>query len=238
MIVGGGPSAGAGEMWEHWEMSRRRHGLWAWTNARTLMRLRFVRMLGVLIVVALGSSCGGGSGDDASEQTESERAEGTSSTGSAGDPVDVDDVSGVESVDRRPEVLSEVGGPDAFVITVDEVAGQLSRFESWSYIEAGSQIDFIDGEILWDVEIDDVLSGSLLPLSFSPVEFEMMGSVDHTLERLEGVELSSLDAAAAEFEVDGAELWAGEQLVLAFVDDALVYVEAFALAAVEPEVDS
>ena len=146
------------------------------------------------------------------------------------DDVGIDDVAGIESVDRRSEVLALVGGPDAFVISLDEVGGEVSRLESWSYYEAESQIDFIDGEILWDVEIDDVPDGMLLPLGFTPTEFTMLSSVDEVLAGLEGVELEPLVEAAAEFEVEGAELWVGEQLALVFIDDALVYVEAFALA--------
>lgn len=141
-----------------------------------------------------------------------------------------------ESVDRRPAFLSELGGPDAFVITVDEFDGTVSRFESWSYYSAGTQIDFVDGELLWDIEVGGLPDGTWLPLMYEPMEFTMLASVEATLAALGDVDLRPVDAVSA-FEVDGAELWAGEQLALAFVDDALVYVETFPLAPGEQEVE-
>lgn len=148
--------------------------------------------------------------------------------------VDPADFVGLELTDRRPAILSELGAPDAFVITVDEIDGAVSRFESWSYHDARTQIDFVDGEVLWDLETEPLPDGSWLPLGYSPMEFEMFASVDETLESLGDVELSEVDAT--DVEVEGAELWAGEQLLLAFVDDQLVLVETFPLSPDEPEV--
>lgn len=205
---------------------------------------RTVAVGAVLVLAACGGGDDGGGGDGgsgadtvATVDTE-DIGEATQPDGGGEGEVTLEDVAGFESVDRRSELLSELGAPDAFVITVDELGGEVSRLESWTYYEAGSQIDLIDGEILWNVEIDDLPDGSLLPLTYSPMEFEMLASVDDTLAALDGVDLIQLEAATAEFEVDGSELWAGEQLALAFVDDALVYVEAFALAPEEPEVES
>lgn len=128
-----------------------------------------------------------------------------------------------------------MGSPDAFVITVDEVNGEWSRFESWSYLNAGVLIDFVDGEVLWETVIDDVPDGSLLPLDYAPDEFVMLSSSNETFSLLDGAELTPVDSAV-DFDVEGAELWAGEQLALGFVDDRLIYVESFVLAPGEQEV--
>lgn len=133
------------------------------------------------------------------------------------------------SVDRRGAVLSELGGPDAFVITVDDVDGSVSRFESWSYFEAATQIDFVDGELLWDVAIDALPDGSWLPVMYDPMDFTMLASRADTLAGLGDVDLRRV-ASDADLEVAGAELWAGEQLLLMFVDDQLISVETFPLA--------
>ncbi len=143
----------------------------------------------------------------------------------------------VASIDRRPVMLGQLGGPDAFVITVDEIDGTISRFESWSYFDARTQIDFVDGEVLWDLEIDDVPDGTYLPLLYSPMEFEMLASVGATLASLDDVELVRVDDGDG-LDEPGSELWAGEQLVLGFADDQLVYVETMPLAAGEPEAGS
>jgi len=205
-----------------------------WVSGRVPAR-RGVGVIALAIGAVLGVACGGSSGDSTDDSTGSDDvATGDAAGGDASsqaDPIGVEDVAGFESIDRRGELLAELGGPDAFVITVDEIGGEVVRFESWSYYEATSQIDLVDGEILWDIEIDDVPDGMLLPLTFSPMEFTMLSSVDDVLGVLEDVELESLGTAAAEFEIEGAELWVGEQLVLAFVDDALIYVETYALAA-------
>ena len=182
----------------------------------------------------------GGDGDGAAETGSS--VEIGSATADAVDDADLAELDelgalfvDVESVDRRPELLAELGGPDAFVITVDEVDGTLSRFESWSYFAAGTQIDLVDGEVLWDIATEPLPDGSWLPLMYDPSEFTMMASRDDTLGSLEGVELSRIESDV-DVEVDGTEVWAGEQLMLGFVDDHLVYVETFPLAPGEPEV--
>lgn len=143
-------------------------------------------------------------------------------TGSANDGADtsVAEQPATESVDDRSAVLAEIGAPDAFVVSVDEVDGEPARFESWTYYDADTQIDFLDGTLLWDIEIEPIDDGSFLPLQYAPGEFTMLASKADVVAELGGVELSEVDTTA--FEVEGAELLAGEQLLLAFVDDGLV----------------
>lgn len=207
-----------------------------WEQASTW---RVGRVVSSVVVVAIVTACGGGSDDTAGDSDGASSRDGDDGVQSIDADVPIDELGAaladVESVDRRPAVLSELGGPDAFVITVDEVDGTVSRFESWSYFGAATQIDFVDGELLWDIEIGGLPDGTLLPLMYEPMEFTMLASVDDTLAALSGVDLQSV-AAAADFEVEGAELWAGEQLALAFVADQLIYVETFPLAPGDQEV--
>lgn len=145
-----------------------------------------------------------------------------------------DDVVGEDVVgeDRRPDVLAELGGPDAFVVSVDEVDGGVVRFESWRYYETATQIDFADGEVLWSVAIDPLLDGSLYPLWFDPAEFVMLASRDKVMAVLGDVALTEIDVD--DEAMPGAVLLAGDQLLLGFVDDKLVYVETFPLSPEEP----
>lgn len=197
--------------------------------------------MAVLLFVAPGVACGGG--DDGNTDTDidievdtdvvtSDRAV-TQVTAADIDNAELAELKAtyvdVESQDRRPALLAELGGPDAFVITVDEIAGTVSRFESWSYFAEGTQIDLVDGEVLWDVAIEVLPDGTWLPLMYDPREFTMLASKADTLAAIADVTLARLDSDV-DIEVDGAEVWAGEQLVLAFVDDRLVYVESFPLA--------
>jgi hypothetical protein len=203
----------------------------------------------VAATLVLASGCGGGGDETSTDEsatgaTSSEESSG-GEPGGGDEPATIDPgtpiedlgevLADVESIDRRPAVLSELGGPDAFVITVDEVGGTVSRLESWTYFSAQTQIDFIDGELLWDIEIEPLAEGAWLPRGYSPVEFTMLASVDDTLASLTDVDLQPVEAVT-DFEVEGAELWAGEQLALGFIDDRLIYVETFPLAPGEQEV--
>ena len=195
---------------------------------------RLRRVAGCCALALALAACGGGDGDTATPSPGAEQAP----AGEIG-PADLADLGAtfadVESIDRRPALLADIGGPDAFVITVDEIDGTLSRFESWSYFAAGTQIDLVDGEVLWDIAIDPLPDGSLLPLMYDPMEFTMMASRDDTLRTLEGVDVRRIESDV-DVEVDGTEVWAGEQLMLGFVDDHLVYVETFPLAPGEQEI--
>lgn len=143
---------------------------------------------------------------------------------------------GAAFVDDRPSVLERLGAPDSFQITLDEIEGVMVRFESWSYHDLGSRIDFVDGAAAWNIEIDDIPNGSLLPIWYTPVDFELL----MTLEEAKGVatDLSPAGQSPTAIDLsDGGEdyedttLLAGDQIMLGFVDDALVYVETFALSA-------
>jgi hypothetical protein len=190
-----------------------------------------VRAACFVLAVAAGVGCGGGSDDAAETSTDDSETGAPVAVELTDDELAAiaDEVADVVPIDRRPSVLAELGGPDAFAITVDEVDGVVSRFESWSYYEAGTQIDFVDGELLWDIEIAGVPDGSFLPLMFDPMEFTMLTSRAEVTAALGDVELTRV-TADTDLTVDGAELWTAEQLVLAFVDDRLVYAETFVLA--------
>ncbi|MEA3503395.1 MAG: hypothetical protein U9R47_11505 [Actinomycetota bacterium] len=141
--------------------------------------------------------------------------------------------SDVEGVDRRPGILAELGGPDAFVVTVDEVDDTVVRLESWRYYETATQIDFIDGEVLWSVAIDSLPDGTLYPLWYDPAEFTMLTSMEEVLSVLDDVALTEIDPG--EEAMPDTVLLAGDQLLLAFTDDKLVYVETYPLSPEESE---
>jgi len=96
-------------------------------------------------------------------------------------------------VDRRPAILAELGGPDAFVITVDDVDGTVVRSESWRYYEVATQIDFVAGEALWSVAIDSLPDGTIYPLWYAPGEFTTLASMEEVLSVLGDVALTEID---------------------------------------------
>jgi hypothetical protein len=131
------------------------------------------------------------------------------------------------AIDRRPEIRAHLGGPDAFVLTVDEVDGELVRFESWMYYETATQFDLAGGELLWSVDLDVLPDGSLYPLGYDPDMFEMLASTAEVRALLPDVELT--EVPLKDKAIPGGLFLAGEQLLLAFVDDKLIYAESFAL---------
>ena len=138
-----------------------------------------------------------------------------------------------DTEDRRPDLQAELGGPDAFVVTVDEVGGRAVRFESWMYYEAATQIDMVDGEVLWTIDVEPLPDGTLYPLQYDPGEFILLASMSDVQAGLVDVDL--VEVSVGEEVVPGGVFLAGDQLLLGFVDDRLVYVETFPLA---PEGDT
>lgn len=141
------------------------------------------------------------------------------------------------SVDRRPEIRAMVGPPDSFTIWVDEIEGTTVRFESWSYHDLLTRFDFVDGELVWTVELEPLPDGSLYPLFYDPAEFEPLMTVETARTLLQdaspGTDVVELDLAGGEDPdpaLVGGTALVGDQIVLGFADGLLVYVESFALA--------
>ncbi|MEO1058433.1 MAG: hypothetical protein AAFY28_16115, partial [Actinomycetota bacterium] len=139
---------------------------------------------GLLVVV---SACGGGSdggGDDATDGTDGATTGGTTDAiettdGEFGE-LDIEGLPSLEELDeeggddQRPALMSELGTPDAFRISFDEVDGRASRYETWIYHEAASQVELIDGEVLWTVSLDELPDGTIYPLAYNPNEFTLL----------------------------------------------------------------
>lgn len=174
------------------------------------------RVLAVLIAIVLIGSC---------------------SSESTVDTVGLDEAIAASAsfVDDRPAVLERLGAPDSFQVTLDEIEGVMVRFESWSYHDLGSRIDFVDGAVAWNIEIDDLPNGSLLPVWYSPSDFELL----MTLDEAQTIAMNLSPAGQPPIVVDlseggedfsGSTLLAGDQIILGFVDDLLIYFETIALA--------
>jgi hypothetical protein len=141
------------------------------------------------------------------------------------------------SVDRRPEIRAMVGPPDSFTIWVDEIEGTTVRFESWSYHDLLTRFDFVDGELLWTVELESLPDGALYPLFYAPEEFEPLMTLEAARTLLQNaspdMDVVELDLAGGEDPdpaLVGGTALVGDQIVLGFADGLLVYVESFALA--------
>jgi hypothetical protein len=130
--------------------------------------------------------------------------------------------------DARPEIVDQLGPPDAFTVTMQEVEGQMVRQEEWAYFDEATRIDFVDGSLVWTVDIEPVPEGSLLASYYDPLAFQARMSLDEVRALLPGQDLAVVDLAEAD--MPGGVAVAGDQILLGFDQDQLVYVQTFALA--------
>jgi len=150
-------------------------------------------------------------------------------------PQQLDDAWTAPTVDDRPGVVELLGQPFAFKVTFEEVDGTVVRFESWVYPELSTRVDFIDGEALWTIEIDTVPDDTFFPGWYDPLSFTVAMPRDDVVDVVTaaspaGVEPEAIPLDDAGPEFAGATMLVGDQIILGFADDQLVYVETLPLS--------
>jgi len=134
----------------------------------------------------------------------------------------------VTPLDSRPTVLEEMGPPDAFLIKFQELEGQNVRWETWSYFDFTTLFEFIDGELIWTIELEEVPNGSIFAHWYDPADFRAGMSSADVKDLFSDQELLEIDLAALDLE--GGLALAGDQILLGFDNDQLVYVETVILS--------
>ncbi len=147
---------------------------------------------------------------------------------SSTDAMTLEEALEVPPLDSRPTVLEEMGLPDAFKITFQDLDGQVVRWESWSYFDFTTMFEFIDGELLWTIELEPVPDGSIYAFFYEPGQFQAGMSPTEIKTLLADQELLEIDLASLDLE-DSFAL-AGDQIMLGFENDQLVYVETVILS--------
>jgi hypothetical protein len=144
--------------------------------------------------------------------------------------ISLDEVMAAPSIDERPETLELLGAPDAFTLQWQELQGQSVRWEEWSYYDFESRFDFVDGVLLWTLDIEPAPSGSIYAHAYNPLEFEAGMTIAEVQDMLP-------DMVMTEFPLDEVDvpeglLFTGDPILLGFDEGGLVYVQTFIL---EPE---
>lgn len=147
---------------------------------------------------------------------------------SEAESMSLDEALEVEPLDSRPTVLEEMGPPDAFTLKFQELEGQTVRWETWSYFDFNTLFEFIDGELLWNIELEPVPDGSIYAHFYEPEQFQAGMSSADVRNLLSDQELLEIDLEALDLE--GSLALAGDQILLAFENDQLVYVETVILS--------
>lgn len=185
---------------------------------------RVLILFPVITLLSLGLACNASGSGDTGPVSEPE-------VGPETDVLALDDALEGTLTDRRPAAIEELGVPDAFVITFEDLEGVPVRSEQWSYLDFGTRYDFLDGELLWTVELESVPDASIYAHFYDPLEFSADMSTVDIEELLSGQQLETFDLG--EGELPGASILAGDQILLGFDNDRLVYVETFILSPTE-----
>ena len=139
----------------------------------------------------------------------------------------------VTPVDNRPGILKQLGEPDAFTISFEDLNGKTVREDEWSYFDDQTRVDFVDGTLVWTLTIDPMPDTTLYASLFDPLAFNPQMTPDDARTLFPDQMLLEVDTADNGY--PGGLVLAGSQIVMGFDQGHLVYVETFALA---PEVRS
>lgn len=132
----------------------------------------------------------------------------------------------------RDQVRSMIGLPDAFTISIErsgeEGDGPIVRYETWFYYELVTAYEFADGALISNMPIEPVEGLIFLPKKYDPADFERTTTWDEIAPMLSEPDSFEARELEAEYEVP-IVYYAGEQLLVAFDDEGLVYVETVPL---------
>jgi hypothetical protein len=133
--------------------------------------------------------------------------------------------------DDRPGILKQMGPPDAFRITFEELNDQTVRREEWSYFDFQTRFDYVDGTLVATTRIEAVPDGTIFASTYDPLSFAAGMSLANLSALLADQKLLFVDATDSG--LPGGVVAAGSQILLGFDHDQLVYVETIVLT---PEV--
>jgi len=184
------------------------------------MRAEHLRMMGLwlsvlLVVVVVTAAC--------------------SSGGSGWSDDDVAAAFSAETVDDRVAVLGSMGTPDTFAISWQDVDGHLVQLESWGYHAFVTRVDFVDGEFVLTTDLPIPDADTIYPGWYDPAVFTALMAMEDALGEAEsaspvGQSPELVDLSDGGEDMARMNLYVGDQIMLGFLDQQLVYVETVALA--------
>jgi hypothetical protein len=135
---------------------------------------------------------------------------------------------------EREQIRSLIGSPDTFTITFERSGeagdGALIRYETWFYYDLGTAYEFADGALIDAMPMTLPTGPTILPpVRYDPALFERATTwAEITVLLLDPASFEPIELEA-EYEVP-LTFYAGEQLIVAFDDEGLFYVETVALS--------
>jgi len=128
--------------------------------------------------------------------------------------------------DQQQTVFDDFGWPDAFtLVEMDNLQDEPIRHEIWHYYIAQTSFIFSNGVFISDSEVEMPPAG-IIPTPYTPDQIPVGVSLED-IKMLMG-DVSFKPVENSDLIQEGFQLYAGQQILLGFVDDQLVYVEALA----------
>ncbi|MGA2111783.1 MAG: hypothetical protein ABSG98_06500 [Anaerolineales bacterium] len=142
-------------------------------------------------------------------------------------PMSLQEALAVPPRDDRPEILKQMGYPDAFRIIFEDLGSQTVRREEWSYFDEQTRFDFIDGTLVDTARIVPTPNGTIFASYYDPSAFQAYMTLGQVQALFPDQKLLQVDAAQAG--VSGGLVVAGNQILMGFDQGQLVYVETLVL---------
>jgi hypothetical protein len=204
---------------------------WFHFHLRFVVNPRSTPFIVIILLAILLQACGSPGGSKNSSQQGNPSPESVSSN--SNQPDELEQAMTLEQAlntvldDNRQQVLDQMGPPDIFKITFQDLNGRRVRQEEWSYFNDQTRFDFINGALLWTVSIESVPDLSLNASTYDPLSFIDGMSVEEVQTLLEGQQLTPIDLA--DYGVPSGQALVGDQLLLGFEGGRLVSVQTFEL---------
>lgn len=131
------------------------------------------------------------------------------------------------SEDHQVRLLELMGPPDTFRLTFQELEGTDVRWEEWAYYDLGARFDFVDGHLLWTVDLEPAPDLAIYAHLYDPREFTANMSPAEAKALLVDQEVAEMDLA--EGDIPGGLMMGADQLMLGFDQERLVYAESYYL---------
>ena len=129
---------------------------------------------------------------------------------------------------EQQDLVDEFGWPHAFsLLQMPDEEGTPVRYETWTYHDGETQYVFVDGAyVTW--QLAEAMPGGTIATPYRPTQFAL-GDGPETVSMQVPAGEEWVSFPVIQELVEGAEAYAGPQLIAAFAERQLVYLEALAL---------
>jgi len=128
---------------------------------------------------------------------------------------------------QQLEIVDSFGWPHSFsIFEMKDENDLLQRLDTWTYFDSGITFVFLNGEFV-NTESSDSLSPGFIVAPYKPNQFVMGASPDEVCKLAIGSEWVGMPGV--DNFIEGGGLYVAQQLVTAFSENRLVFVEALAI---------